>query len=102
MPTFRRLLALEAVGFALASVVHSGALVDVSVDPGASTAEGVIAAMLLAGAVVAWVRTRQMGHSLFDKETEALIGGAGHVRASLRITCLPPRTTGTQAAATRL
>jgi hypothetical protein len=56
MPTFRRLLVFEAVAFAIASIIHSGALVEVSVDSGASTAEGVIAAVLLAGAVVASLR----------------------------------------------
>jgi hypothetical protein len=53
---FPRLMALEGAAFAIASIIHSGAFVRVSVDPGASTAEGVIAAVLLIGAVVAGVR----------------------------------------------
>lgn len=56
MPTLRRLLVVEAVAFAAASIIHSGLLTDVSVDPGASTAEGVIATVLIAGALVAWSR----------------------------------------------
>ena len=43
---------VEAIAFAIASVVHSGVLIDVSVDPGANIAEGTIAAVLLVGAIV--------------------------------------------------
>jgi hypothetical protein len=53
---FPRLLALEGTAFAIASIIHSGALVDVSVDPGARTAEGVIAIVLFVGAAAAWLR----------------------------------------------
>ena len=56
MPTFVRLLVVEGVAFAGASLVHSGAFIDVSVDPGARTAEGVIAVVLFTGAIVIWLR----------------------------------------------
>ena len=56
-----RLMLLEALAFAIASVIHSGTLTDVSVDPGANIAEGTIAAVLFVGAVLiilqpAWTR----------------------------------------------
>lgn len=56
MATIPRLMFVQAVAFAIASVIHSGALTDVSVDPGANIAEGVIAAVLFGGAIVASVR----------------------------------------------
>ena len=61
MRTIPRLMLVEALAFAIASLVHSGTLIDVSVDPGANIAEGTIAAVLLVGAVViilqpAWTR----------------------------------------------
>ena len=56
MKSLRRLLVLEAVAFAIASIVHSGVLTKVSVDPGANIAEGVIAAVLAVAAVVSWLR----------------------------------------------
>jgi hypothetical protein len=53
-----RLLLVQSIAFAIASVVHSGTLVRVSVDSSAMTAEGIIAAVLFAGFVISllWPR----------------------------------------------
>jgi hypothetical protein len=61
MASIPRLMLIEAIAFFAASAVHSGILTDVSVDPGANIAEGVIGLVLLVGAVVvvlrpAWMR----------------------------------------------
>ena len=60
----RAFLLFESIAFALASLVHRGLLVDGFDDPGASTAEGIIAIVLVAGLVVSFVapaRTRVIG-----------------------------------------
>lgn len=64
MATIPRLMLVEAIAFLIASVIHSGAVIDVSVDPGANVAEGIIGAVLLVGAVATTVRpgwTRVVG-----------------------------------------
>jgi hypothetical protein len=64
MAPIPRLMFVEAVAFAIASLVHSGAFTDVSVDPGANIAEGTIAVVLLAGALAISIRptwTRVVG-----------------------------------------
>ena len=64
MVTIPRLMLVEAIAFLIASTVHSGALIDVSVDSSANIAEGIIGLVLLAGAIVTTVRpgwTRVVG-----------------------------------------
>ena len=64
MVTIPRLMFVEAIAFFIASAIHSGALIDVSVDPAANIAEGIIGAVLLVGAIVTTVRplwTRVVG-----------------------------------------
>jgi hypothetical protein len=56
MASFVRLLVIEGIAFAIASLVHSGLLIDVSVDPSAQFFEGLIAVVLFAGAIAAWLR----------------------------------------------
>jgi len=56
MAPFVRLLIAEGTAFAIASVVHSGVLVDVSVDPSAQFFEGLIAVVLFGGAIVGSLR----------------------------------------------
>ena len=64
MVTIPLLMFVEAIAFFIASAVHSGAFIDVSVDPAANIAEGIIGAVLLVGAIVTTVRplwTRVVG-----------------------------------------
>lgn len=56
MAFLRRLLALEAVAFAAAALVHTGVIFRASVDPGAAIAESVIGLVLAGGAVLTWTR----------------------------------------------
>lgn len=65
MTFVRRLLVVEAVAFATAALIHLGILFrgsrdpwagSVFEDPSAGTAESIIAAVLLAGALVSWRR----------------------------------------------
>src|ERR1044072_4569168 len=64
MITLPRLMFIEAIAFFMASAVHSGVFIDVSVDPAANVAEGIIGVVLLLGAIVTTVRptwTRVVG-----------------------------------------
>ena len=64
MGTIARLMFVELIAFFIASAVHSGVFIDVSVDPSANIAEGIIGVVLLVGAIVATVRpawTRVVG-----------------------------------------
>jgi hypothetical protein len=64
MVTIPRLMFVEAIAFFIASAIHSGALIDASVDPAANVAEGIIGAVLLLAAIVTTVRpswTRVVG-----------------------------------------
>jgi hypothetical protein len=62
--TIRLFLLLEGVSFALAALIHAGVLVGGYEHGGATTAEGVIGAVLLAGFGLTWPlpgRTRAIG-----------------------------------------
>jgi hypothetical protein len=62
--TVRLLMLFEATTFVVASLFHSGVLVQGYEDPAARIAEGVIATVLLFGAALTWVRpawTRPVG-----------------------------------------
>jgi hypothetical protein len=62
--TIRRFLALEAIAFIVAALVHAGVLLGGHAHPQARVAESVIAAVLLAGLVYSWLRpssTRRTG-----------------------------------------
>jgi hypothetical protein len=64
MATIPRLMFVEAIAFLIASAIHSGAVIDVSVDSSANTAEGIIGVVLLVGAIVTTLRpgwTRVVG-----------------------------------------
>ena len=74
MNPLARLLLAQSVAFAIASVVHSGMLVRVSQDPGATIAEGVIAAVLFGGFVVALVWPNWSRLAAGVAQTFALVG----------------------------
>jgi hypothetical protein len=50
------LLVAEAIAYATASLIHAEVLLPGNPDPAASTAEGIIAVVLVAGAAVSWLR----------------------------------------------
>ncbi len=72
--TIRLFMLSEAVGFALASLVHRGALGDAYTDAAAATAEATLTAVLGAGLALTWgwpARTRAIG---LGAQAFALVG----------------------------
>jgi hypothetical protein len=74
MPFPTRLLIIEAVAFAAASLTHFGILVDGFEDTAAGTAEGIIGAVLLAGWVVARWRPDRTRRIAIGAQAFALAG----------------------------
>ena len=70
----RSLLALEASAFAGASLIHAGLLLPGHEHARAATAEGVIAAVLLAGLAIALARPRQSRAAGLWAQGFALLG----------------------------
>ena len=70
-----RAILLGAAGaFALAALVHAGAIVQGDRDTAAATAESTIAAVLLVGAVVGWLRPAWARPAALVALTFALLG----------------------------
>lgn len=57
MNRIRIFLLVEALSFAIASLIHSGRLIQGYQHPQARIAEGVIATVLIAGLVLTWIRS---------------------------------------------
>jgi hypothetical protein len=74
MNQIRLFLLVEALSFAIASLIHSGKLVQGYEHPEARIAEGVIAAVLLAGLVVTWLRPGAMRRIGLIAQGFALLG----------------------------
>jgi hypothetical protein len=70
----RLLLLVEAVSFAVASLIHSGRLIAGFEHPQAHTAETVIAIVLLAGLVLTWIRPTWLRSVGLAAQGLALVG----------------------------
>lgn len=70
----RTLLVVEAVAFAVASLIHAEVILPGNPDSAASTAEGIIAGVLLLGAAASFVRPRWTRVTALAVQGFALVG----------------------------
>jgi hypothetical protein len=72
--SIRRFLALEAIAFVTAALVHAGVLVSGYAHRQARIAESVIAAVLLAGLAYSWLRPSSIRRTGLAVQSFALLG----------------------------
>jgi hypothetical protein len=70
----RLFLVFEAASFLIAALIHSGLLVAGYEHERARVAEGLIAAVLLAGLLLTWIRPARLGSVGFAAQGFALLG----------------------------
>jgi hypothetical protein len=70
----RLLLLVEAASFAVASLIHSGRMIQGYEHPQARIAEGVIALVLLAGLALTWIRPQWLRRAALSAQGFAFLG----------------------------